>query len=195
MQKLRSFLWSYPLSAPHSAPSPADLYCISHRLSQGFPDGSAVKNLPVNAEDTRDVSPIPGLGRSPGGGFPWRQPTPVFLPGEVHGQRSLVGSSPRGRKSQTQLSNWAHTPAPTSSPSNGSHSGLSSLSPSLLNACFLSLLQGLSLLVNSPLAAQLVKNPPATQETAVWFLGQEDPLEKGKGTHSSIQAWRIPWTV
>ena len=33
------------------------------------------------------------------------------------------------------------------------------------------------------------------QETPVQFLGQEDPLEKGKATHSSILAWRIPWTV
>ena len=42
--------------------------------------------------------------------------------------------------------------------------------------------------------AQLVKNLPAMQET--WFrsLGQEDPLEKGMATHSSILAWRIPWT-
>ena len=39
----------------------------------------------------------------------------------------------------------------------------------------------------------LVKNPPAMQETWVWFLGWEDPLEKGKATHSSILAWRIPW--
>ena len=36
------------------------------------------------------------------------------------------------------------------------------------------------------LRAQLVKNPPATQETLVWFLGREDPLEKGQATHSSI---------
>ena len=43
--------------------------------------------------------------------------------------------------------------------------------------------------------AQLVKNPPAMQEIPVRFLGQEDPLEKGKATHSSILAWRIPWTV
>ena len=33
-----------------------------------------------------------------------------------------------------------------------------------------------------------------TQETPVWFLGQEDPLEDGMATHSSILAWRIPWT-
>ena len=43
------------------------------------------------------------------------------------------------------------------------------------------------------LMAQLVKNPPAVQETWVQFLGQEDPLEKGMATHSSILAWRIPW--
>ena len=42
--------------------------------------------------------------------------------------------------------------------------------------------------------AQLVKNPPAMQETPVLFLGWEDPLEKGKATHSSILAYRIPWT-
>ena len=43
--------------------------------------------------------------------------------------------------------------------------------------------------------AQLVKNPPAMQEAWVQSLGWEDPLEKGKATHSSILAWRIPWTV
>ena len=41
------------------------------------------------------------------------------------------------------------------------------------------------------LVAQLVKNPPAMQKTPVWFLGQEDPLEKGKATHSSILG--LPW--
>ena len=41
------------------------------------------------------------------------------------------------------------------------------------------------------LIAQLVKNLPAMQETLVRFLGWEDPLEKGKATHSSILAWRI----
>ena len=45
------------------------------------------------------------------------------------------------------------------------------------------------------LVAQLVENPPAVQETGVRPLGWEDPLEKRKATHSSILAWRIPWTV
>ena len=41
---------------------------------------------------------------------------------------------------------------------------------------------------------QTVKNLPAMQETWLQSLGQEDPLEKGMATHSSILAWRIPWT-
>ena len=45
------------------------------------------------------------------------------------------------------------------------------------------------------LVAQLVKNLPAMQETWVQSLGWKDPLEKGKATHSSILAWRIPWIV
>ena len=53
-----------------------------------------VKNLPANAGDVRDVGSIPGLGGSPEGG----QHTLVFLPRESHGQRSLAGYSPWGRK-------------------------------------------------------------------------------------------------
>ena len=55
-----------------------------------------VKNLPASAGDVRDVGSIPGSGR-----FPWRrkwQLTPVLFPGEPHGQRSLAGYSPWGRK-------------------------------------------------------------------------------------------------
>ena len=44
------------------------------------------------------------------------------------------------------------------------------------------------------LVAQMVKNPPAMQETWVQSLGQEDLLEKAVATHSSIPVWRIPWT-
>ena len=55
-----------------------------------------VKNLPANSGDLRDRDSVPGLGRSPGAGQ-W-QPTPVLLPGESHGQRSLLGYSPWGRK-------------------------------------------------------------------------------------------------
>ena len=45
------------------------------------------------------------------------------------------------------------------------------------------------------LVAQMVKNPPAMQETWVRYLDWEDLLEKGKATHCSILAWRIPWTT
>ena len=62
-------------------------------INLGFPGGSDSKESTCNAGVPGS---IPGLGR-----FPWRrkwQPTPVFLPGESHGQRSLVGYSPRGHK-------------------------------------------------------------------------------------------------
>ena len=48
--------------------------------------------------------------------------------------------------------------------------------------------------VLTSLVAQMAKNLPATQENQVRSLGQEDSLEKGMATHSSILAWRIPWT-
>ena len=60
-----------------------------YRASQVVPE---IKNLPANAEDVREAGSTLGLGRSP-----WRrkwQPTPVFLPEESHGQRSLAGYSP-----------------------------------------------------------------------------------------------------
>ena len=67
------------------------------------------------------------------------------------------------------------TAIPVCSSSAGSHFSLiCSLGPSVL--------------------AQMVKNLPAMQDTRVQSLGREDPLEKGMATHSSILAWRIPWT-
>ena len=53
----------------------------------------------------------------------------------------------------------------------------------------------INLYITASLVVQLVKNPPAMWETWVLSLGWEDPLEKGKVTHSSILAWRISWTV
>ena len=55
-----------------------------------------VKNLPANAGDERDAGSIPGSGRSLKEGI--LKSTPVFLPRESHGQRSLVGYGPHGRK-------------------------------------------------------------------------------------------------
>ena len=50
------------------------------------------------------------------------------------------------------------------------------------------------MLLGTSLVAQTVKRLPARRKTWVQALGQEDPLEKGMATHSSILAWRIPWT-
>ena len=49
-------------------------------------------------------------------------------------------------------------------------------------------------MTRASLVAQMIKRLPAVQETQVQSLGLEDPLEKGVETHSSILAWRIPWT-
>ena len=65
-------------------------------VAQAFQITVVVKNLPANAGDIRDLGLIPGSGKSP-----WRrawQPTPVFLPGESHEQRRLVGYSSWGQK-------------------------------------------------------------------------------------------------
>ena len=63
-----------------------------YKFLKGFPSGgSAVKNLPANAEGTGDEDSVPGSGRSPGTG---KGNPPVFLPGESHGQRSLASYSP-----------------------------------------------------------------------------------------------------
>ena len=51
-----------------------------------------------------------------------------------------------------------------------------------------------AILNRASLVTELVKNLPAVQKTQIRFLGQEDPPEKGMATHSSILAWRIPWT-
>ena len=71
-------------------------------------------------------------------------------------------------KSQTRLSNWTeHVFTVTS------YFGFASM---------------------ASLVGQMLKNLPAKKETWIRFLGQEDPLEKGMAIHSSILAWRIPWT-
>ena len=83
---------------------------MDHRGNEGFPDGTAVKNPPASAGDTRDTGLIPGSGRSPGKGngnlfqYSWH--------GKFHGQRSLVGYSPCGCKesdTSEQLNTHTHT--------------------------------------------------------------------------------------
>ena len=65
-----------------------------------------VKNPPANAGDTRDWASIPGSGRAPGGRH--GKPTPEFLPRESHGQKSLVGYGPQGRKTSDMTKGTWH---------------------------------------------------------------------------------------
>ena len=134
-----------------------------------------------------------------------RQPAPVFLPGKSHGERSLVGSSPRGCKKRTQLSEWSTI------------FYVDFLIFYLMCffcawilfmitqytewSCVLKLLlpkrvSDFSCIWwswEASLVAQAVKRLPAMQETWVRSLGWEDTLEKEMATHSSILAWKIAW--
>ena len=104
--------------------------------------------------------------------------------------------------SKTSLTTWKFTVHVLLKPGNGSSysTRLKSSWPFRnICICMFSLCSSLStqltaLYIWVSLVAQLVKNPPAMQETRVRSLGWEDPLEKGKAMHSSILAWRIPWT-
>ena len=108
-------LWSDPLPTPDFW-QPL-IYFLSLYFSQYPVDGVlqdvrasqlalVVKSPPANARDPKDVGSICGFDPWVGK-IPWSrkwQPTPVFLPGECHGQRSLVGCSPWGHKEWVQLS-------------------------------------------------------------------------------------------
>ena len=154
------------------------------------------------------------MGRSPGGGHG----TPLQYAGleNPHGQRSLMGYSPRGRQSQTRLSNQAHT-----------HHGFKrgrnkgSLVRVSANSLFLSVFSGLAMnqvfltgscrkapysprlsflpvlsFLRASRVAPVVKNLPASSGD-MRDIGSipelEDPLKEGTATHPSIPAWRIPW--
>ena len=102
----RSYFWSLSLHVlvPDSARSSVYMARLlvstaafgSLASRPGFPGDASGKESACNAGDTRDKVSIPGSGRSLGGGN--GKPTPVFLPGESHRQRSLVGYSPWGCK-------------------------------------------------------------------------------------------------
>ena len=73
----------------------------------GFPGGaSGEESDRIQAGDIRNPGSIPGFRRSPGGGH---SNPPVFLPGDSHGQRSLVGYSPWGHKDMTEGTACIHT--------------------------------------------------------------------------------------
>ena len=101
------FLWSHTITYLNEIGETSWLIYTFLFYKGGFPGGSVVKNPPVNAGDTEEVGSIPRSERSPDGG----NGTPVLLPGEFHGQRSLVGYSPWVSKSWTWLSMHAHAQA------------------------------------------------------------------------------------
>ena len=132
----------------------------------GFPGGTSGKEPTYQSRRPRFN---PWVGK-----IPWRrawQPTPVFLPGESHGQRSLVGYSPwGGKESDMTKVTWACMLATSIYKTDKQRGPTASL------------------------VAQLVKDLPATQETWVRSLGREDSQEEGITTHSSILASKSPWT-
>ena len=82
--------------------------CVWWRVG-GFPGCSVGKESAYNVGDSGDVGSIPGPETTPGGGREW-QPTPVFLPRESHGQRSLSGYGPQGHKelNMTEVTEYTH---------------------------------------------------------------------------------------
>ena len=138
-----------------------------HGVSKSPHGGSEGKASACNAGDPGS---IPGSGRSPGEGN-----------GNPLQYSCLKNPNDRGvwqarvhgiTKSQTRLSDFhfhCHVHA-------------------------YKVLSGLLTRIGASLVAQRIKHLPAMQETQVRFLGWEDPLEKKMATHSSVLAWRIPWT-
>ena len=102
-----------------------------------------------------------------------------------------TNQSEEGHTLQTSLQ---ILPIKTFPPKPSGNLGLLSMSCPILLARLLQYLSLLQTLMDLSLVAQTVRNSPAVQETWVWSLGQEDPLEKGMVTQSSMLAWRIPWT-
>ena len=102
-----------------------------------------------------------------------------------------VGKIPWRRK-------WQPTPVFFPDSSVGKESTCNAEDPSLIPGWGRSAQEGIGYPLQcswASLVTYLVKNTPTMQETWVRFLDWEDPLEKSKATHSSILAWRIPWTV
>ena len=109
--------------------------------------------------------------------------------------REVWGGAVHGvTKSQTRLSGWTTEPGAACRAAKSSLEERVSPNPLLPSFRILGLDWWSVAVGQASLVAQMVKNPPAMQETQVWFLGQENPLEEGMATLFSVLAWRIPWT-
>ena len=152
-----------------------------------------VKNPPADSRDTRDAGLIPELERSPGEGNSLQ-----YSCLENSTDRGTLWAIVHGvTKSQTWLNTHTHTLIliirffrfPDSSV--GKESACNAEDPGLIPGSGRSAGEGIGYPLQyswASLVAQLVKNLPAMLETWVWSLSWEDPLEKGKATHSSILA-------
>ena len=197
-------------SIPGSGRSPGEGIGYPLQYSWAFLLVQTLKNLPANAGDLRDPSWIPALGRSPRGGH-----------GNLLQYSCLENPMDRGTLraqsmgSQRVRHNWVtkHTAergtkddlawgrAGTWTLQSGSEPVLLTTRPSCQQRSWHGELPGELISLSkgkyfwaSPIV-QLLKHLTAMQETLVWSLGWEDLLEKEKDTHSSILAWRIPWTL
>ena len=162
----------------------------------GFPSGSDSKE---SACGVGDPGSIPGLGRAPGevNGYP---PQYSCLEGYSPGSHKEADITERLtlsltlKKTATFTLIYAGFPGSSVAKESTCNAG----DPSLIPGSGRSAGEGIGYplqFLRFSLVAQLVKNLPAMWETWVPSLGWEDPLEKGKATHSSVLAWRIPWTV
>ena len=130
-----------------------------------------------------------------------QQPASVFLPGKSHGQSSLMGYSPWSHKRiryylQTKQLTTAITLAEKApSPNHWTVREFQHLRKCLKSGLAMQQARMCALISKHLPVAQPVKNPPPTWKTWLQSQGWEDPLEKGNATHSSILAWRIPWTI
>ena len=155
---------------------------MTSNIHEGFPGGAGGKESAYQCRRCKRSKFDPWVRK-----IPWRRkwlPTPVFLLRKFHGQRSLVGYGPQCHKKLNMTEQraqciWAQ-------------SLLLARQPGNVLSAFGHLLTVRS--YQASLVAQRLKHLPAMWETRVRSLGQEDPLEKEMATHSSILAWRIPWT-
>ena len=145
------------------------------------------------------------------GKIPWRrkwQAIPVLLPGEFHGQRSGTGCSPWNHRvghdcatyflSQCKIISQSLLKSQAKKIVSSCKKPISRLKNKQISDFKIELIilgrqVELRRVVWASLVAQLVKNPPAVQETRVRSLIWEDPLEKKIANHSTILAWEIPW--
>ena len=139
--------------------------------------------MPANAGDA-GLTQVPWAGK-----IPWRRERQLTLVWESHGQRSLVGYSPRGCKA-----NFVAVGFPGCSASD--ESACIAGDPGSIPGSGRSTGEGIGYPLQNfwaSLITQTVKNLLAIREIWIWSLGWKIPWRKEHATHSSILAWRIPW--